>query len=64
MGPIEQAIDTMMCAQVAFRHHGLLKDDECLVCCRMLNPGSHTSDCPVDRLRLGVQRLTEFKLSL
>lgn len=64
LGPIKNAIDAMQCAHVAFREHGLLKDDECIVCCHMINPGVHASDCPVERLRLAAQHLIEFQQSL
>ena len=59
-GPIQQAIDALEAAEMAFRNHGLLTKEECVVCRRLIKGGSHTSDCAVANLSHATRRLKEF----
>lgn len=60
-GPIEYAKEVLRGAEQAFRDHGLLTEEECAVCYRMIKGGVHTSDCPVAAIAQAVRRLQAFQ---
>lgn len=64
MGPITQAIDAMRKAIQAFREHGLLTDEECIVCRRIVEGGVHVEDCPILGLHHAERRLAEFSAEI
>lgn len=60
MGPISSAVKAMIVAHQTFKDHGLLTDEECRVCCRMIDRGVHAEGCPVEGLRLATEHLKQF----
>lgn len=58
MDAIIFAIERIQAAQRAFREHGLVSDEECRVCHRILTEGRpHAPDCAIDGLRQAARNL-------
>jgi hypothetical protein len=62
MDTITFVLDAITDAERAFREHGLVSGEECVVCRRMISDGGvHGKDCAIDGLRHAKRNLSELR---